>query len=91
MFVPNKNLPGLKNVIYFIAFVFGEGVTIVDWIANMKLYVSNIVELNRDTIIGHSVNSGTADLLLHTVLACMWSWWRESDYTYSYVIFRYDV
>ena len=33
----------------------------------MKLYVSDIEELYRDTIIGHLINSGTAYLLLRIV------------------------
>ena len=33
----------------------------------MKLYVSDIVESYKDSIIGNLVNSGTADLLLHIV------------------------
>ena len=33
----------------------------------MNIYVSNIEEPYKDTIIGHLVNSGTADLLLHKV------------------------
>ena len=49
----------------FIAFAFGEGVTIVDWIENTKQYVSDIEELYKDTIIGCLGNLGTADLLLH--------------------------
>ena len=44
-----------------------EGVTIIDWLASMKLYVSGIEESYKDTIIGYLVNSGTADLLLHIV------------------------
>ena len=33
----------------------------------MKLYVFNIEDSYKDTIIYHIVNSGTADLLLHMV------------------------
>ena len=33
----------------------------------MKLYVFDIEESYQDTIIGHLVNSGTEDLLLHIV------------------------
>ena len=37
MLVPFKNTPGYKeNIITFIEFDFGEGVVIIDWIANMK-------------------------------------------------------
>ena len=36
----------------------------------MKLYVSDIVESYKDTIIGNLVNSGTACLLIHTVQCC---------------------
>ena len=32
---------------------------------NIKLYVSDIQESYKDTIIGNLVNSGTEDLLLH--------------------------
>ena len=43
MLVPNKNSQGYKeHVILFIGFAFEEGVTIIDWLANMKLYVSDI-------------------------------------------------
>ena len=38
----------------------------------MKLYVSDIEESYKDTIIGHMGNSGTEDSLLH-ILQC----WRE--------------
>ena len=33
----------------------------------MKLYVSDIEESFKDTFIGHLGNSGTSDLVLHTV------------------------
>ena len=33
----------------------------------MKIYVSNIEESYKDTIIGHSGNSGTSDILLQIV------------------------
>ena len=33
----------------------------------MKIYVSNIVESYKDTIIGHFGNADTADLILHIV------------------------
>ena len=57
MLVPNKNLKGYKeHVILFIAFDFGEGVTIIDWPASVKRYVSNIEESYKDTIIGHLGN-----------------------------------
>ena len=52
-------------------FDFKEGVTITNWIANMNIYVSYIVESYKYSIIGHLGNSGTADLLLH-ILQC-WS------------------
>ena len=43
MLVPNKNLQGYKeHVISIIIFDFGEGVTIIDWTAKMKRYVSDI-------------------------------------------------
>ena len=35
----------------------------------MKLYVSDNVELYKDTVIGHLGNVGTADLLIH-ILQC---------------------
>ena len=42
VFTRNK-LQGYKeHVIYFIAIYFGEGVTIIYWLSNMELYVSNI-------------------------------------------------
>ena len=41
--VPNKKPQVYKeHIISFIVFSFGEGVTIIDWIEIMKLYVSNI-------------------------------------------------
>ena len=45
MLVKNKK-PQVYNehIISFIVFSFGEGVTIIDWIENMKLYVSEIGE-----------------------------------------------
>ena len=54
----------------FISFSFGEGFIIIYWQANMKIYVSDIVESYIDTIIGNLGNAGTADLLLH--LAQCW-------------------
>ena len=33
-----------KNMPFFIHFDFVEGVNIIDWIANMRLYMSNIEE-----------------------------------------------
>ena len=57
MLVPKNNPQGYKeNTILFIAFAFGEGVTIIDWIASMKLYVYDIEESYKDTIIGHMEN-----------------------------------
>ena len=54
LFISNKNPPVYKEyVIYFIVFAFGEGVTVIYLLENMKLYVSNIVESYEDTIIGH--------------------------------------
>ena len=46
---------------------FVQGATIIGCIANMKLYLSDIEESYKDTIIGHLVYSGTEDLLLHMV------------------------
>ena len=64
MLVPNQKLQGYKeHVIQFIDFSFVEGVNIIDCIASMKLYVSDIEESNKDTIIGHMGNSVIADLL----------------------------
>ena len=66
MLINNKNPQGYKeHVILFILFSFGEDVTIIDWIENMKLYVPNIEESYKDKIIGNLVNSGTSYLLLH--------------------------
>ena len=68
MIVPNNNSQGYKeHVILFIFFAFGEVVIIIDWIASMELYVSDILESYKDTIIGHIGNSVTEDLLLRIV------------------------
>ena len=68
MLVPNKNPQIYKEyVILFMYFDFGEGFTIIYWITNMKLYVSDIEESYKYTTIGNSKNSGTSDLLLHIV------------------------
>ena len=40
----------------FIVFSFVEGVTIIDWLENMNLYVSDIEESYKDKIIGHLGN-----------------------------------
>ena len=62
--VSNKNLQVYKeHVILYILFAFGEGVTNIYWLANMKLYVSNIEKPYKDTKINHLVNSGIAYLL----------------------------
>ena len=46
MLVPNKIPPGYKeNFIYFILFAFVEGVTIIYWLANINIYVHDIVKL----------------------------------------------
>ena len=43
MLFPNKIPQGYKeHVISFIAFASGEGVIIIYWLENMKLYVSDI-------------------------------------------------
>ena len=45
MLVPNKNPKGYKeHTILFIVFAFGEGVTIIDWLANINVYISDIQE-----------------------------------------------
>ena len=45
MLVPKNNPQEYKeHGISFIEFAFGKGVTIIDWISNMKLYVSDIEE-----------------------------------------------
>ena len=68
MLVPDKNPQVYKeHVIKFISFDFGDGVTIIDWLSNMKLYVSDIEESYKDTTIGNMENSGTSYLLLHIV------------------------
>ena len=68
MLVPNNNPQGYKeHVISNIDVAFGEGVTIIDSIENMKLYMSDIEESYKDTIIGLIGNLGKADLLLHIV------------------------
>ena len=76
MLVLNKNRQEYKElVISFIAFFFAfkEGVTIIDCPANMKLYVYDIEESDKETIIGCLGYLGTADVLLHIVqcwIAC---------------------
>ena len=71
MIVLNKNPQGYKeHVIQFINFTFGECVTIIDWLKNMKLYLCNIEESYKDTISEIIGNSGTSDLLLHIVHCC---------------------
>ena len=66
--VPKKNPLGYTEyIIYCILFAIRYGVTIIDWIENMKYYVSYIVESYKDSIIGNLVNSVKADLLLHIV------------------------
>ena len=68
MLVPCNNPQGYKeHAILFIVFAFGEGGTIIYWLSNMKIYVSNIEESYKYTIIGKMGNSGTAYLLLHIV------------------------
>ena len=70
--VPCNNPPHYQeHVIYFISFYFGEGVTITDWIVNIKLYVSEIVKPYKDTIISYSNIFGTTYLFLY-ILQC----WR---------------
>ena len=68
MLVPNKNPIGYKkHVIYFFVFGFSEGVTIIYCLLNMNIYVSNIVESYKGTIVGQLVNAGTFYLLLNIV------------------------
>ena len=63
MLAPKKNPQGYKDhVISFIAFDFGEVVTIIDWISNTKIYVYSIEETYKDTTIGHLGISGASDL-----------------------------
>ena len=50
-----------------IEFSFGEGVKIVDWLINIKIYVSEIVKLYKDTIIISLNNCGNKDLFIHIV------------------------
>ena len=72
MLVPNKNQQRYKeHVISFIYLDFGEGVTIMYCIENMKLYVSDIEKSYKYTIIYHLRNSCASDLLFH-ILQC----WR---------------
>ena len=76
MFVPNNNPPGYKeNAIYFIAFAFRKCVTIIEWIANMQIYVSDNEESYKYTIIAHLGNAGTEYLLLH-IVQC----WRTREF-----------
>ena len=43
MLVQNNNPQGYKeHYILFIAFTFGEDVTVIDWLVNMKLHVFHI-------------------------------------------------
>ena len=68
MLFPINNPQGYKeNVISFIELSFGEGFTTIDLIENMKLYVSDIEESYKNTIIGNMGSSGTVDSLLHIV------------------------
>ena len=68
-YVSYKNTPqGYKeHVNYFIAFDIRECVTIIYCLENMKLYVSNIEESYKDTLIGHLGNLRKEYLLLHIV------------------------
>ena len=68
MLVANKNPQGCKkHIISFLAFDFVEGVTILDWLKNMKIYLYDIEESYKDTIIGILGNLGTFNLLLRIV------------------------
>ena len=69
MIVPNNNPQVHKEHFTFFKFAFLEDVTIIDWISNMKLYVSSIGESYKDTIIVNLESSDVADLLLH-ILHC---------------------
>ena len=51
-------------------FAFVEGVTVIDFLANMKIYVSYMVELYKDTIICSLSTAVPAELLLHMVQCC---------------------
>ena len=75
MIVPKNNPQGYKEyVIYFIDFGFGEFITVIDFLENMNIYVSNFVDLYKDTIIFHLENTDTSYLLLHTV-----DYWSEFE------------
>ena len=50
-----------------VAFYFEEGFTIIYWLAKMKVYVSNVDKLYKETRMVHLVNSGTSDLLWQIV------------------------
>ena len=67
MLVPNNNPNVYKEHIIQFFFEFGEDITIIYWIEKIELYVSNIEESYKYTIIGNMGNSGIADLLLHIV------------------------
>ena len=59
MVVPCNNPPEyMEHVIAFIWFSFKEGIKIVDFISNMKPYVSSIVKSYEDTIILYLGKSG---------------------------------
>ena len=63
MLVINKKQQGYKeHEVSSILFSFVEGATIIFWLENMKLYVSDIEESYKDRTIGHMGNSGSADL-----------------------------
>ena len=49
----------------------GEVITIIYWLANTKIYVSDIEELYKDLIVGILVDSRTSDLIVHIV-----KYWR---------------
>ena len=68
MLVSKKNLPGYKeHIISFVGFSFLECVNIICWLENIKLYVSDVEESYRGTIIVNMANSGKLDLSLHIV------------------------
>ena len=54
----NIHLGYKDHVIYFIAFAFVVGFTIIDWLSNMKLCVMYIVQLYEDKIISSLGTSG---------------------------------
>ena len=88
MRVTNKNSPLYKkHAIYFIAFYFEKGDTIIYCLAKMKLYVSAIVEMYRDKVIYIVVKSGKVDVSLKIVQR--WRVCALDEYNWAITMFMY--